>query len=204
MIPRRLKYTLVCMLALVPAGLYAQLDLSTVAVRGGAIPSQTPNYFEPGNVWSFYPEIEIGGHLFAPYLTWGVTWGYWSDGIDQPKPWADFVTYSRSGHILSTRMRFSPRQLAVQFPLPLTLSIGIAEHFVKTTYIGGTDLVGKSGVNATDQAVSGLVGAGLSVPIWTHFTIEGQVVQYIPLGNDDISSDQSGRRSFTVGLGYSF
>ena len=204
MTTRRLMYGLACVIAFLPVASYAQLDLSSVTLRAGAIPSQTPNYFEPGYIWSFYPEVEVGGHLFAPYLNWGVTWGYWSDGIDQPKPWADFITYARTGHILSARMRFSPQALDAHIPLPITFSVGIAEHLIKTIYVGGTDFVGKRGANSIDQAVSGLLGIGFSIPVSTHLILEAQAVQYIPLGGQPIDRVQSNRRSWTLGVGYTF
>ena len=69
---------------------FCQVDVSVISARAGAIRSESIT--SHGNyLWSFYPEIEVGGRLFAQYLSWGISWGYWTDGPVEVEPAVDFV-----------------------------------------------------------------------------------------------------------------
>ncbi len=200
----RLVAILLLALILLPTQSQSQIDLSFVTAPAGAIRTESfDNGMSGGYLWSFYPEIEVGGHFLARYLLWSASWGYWSDGIDKPYPYMDYVTYSRQGHILALRIGLQLQTLAPHFPLPLTVSLGSAYHVSKQTYIGGSDFNGKTGTNSTEQTTTGLVGLGFSFPLFSRIDLSAQAFQFIPFGNDPIDHAQTNRRAFTLGLALS-
>ena len=140
---------LLCASLYAPVDTFAQITLSSVTVRAGIIRTQWDN--DPiyaKYLWSFYPEIQAGGTFIIPYLSWGLSWGYWTDGIDHTLPVMDMVTYSQSAHIVAARIGFEPTVLTDHLPVVITLFVGAAEHFSKLSYIGGTDFAGNRGENA--------------------------------------------------------
>ncbi len=196
----RMFAVLVAALILVQTRSEAQVDISFTSVRAGAIRTQSLDFQGEGYLWSFYPELQVGGQLFRPYLFWAATWGYWSDGINEPLPIYDFVTYSQRGHILTARIGVRPRVLAPHLPIPISFFVGVAQHISWTTYIGGTDLGGHHGTNSTDRTTSGLFGLDISVPIVAHLNLDAEGLQFVPFGNNPIDYVQKNRRAFTLGI----
>jgi hypothetical protein len=192
---------LACVSFLIPISTLAQVDLSRVTLRAGAIRTQSP--YED-HLWSFYPEVEVGGHFIAAYLSWGASWGYWSDGIDEPLPFMDMVTYSQKGHILAARLGFWPQLLDNHWPIPITVFVGVARQFTKTTYVGGFGLAGNRGQNSSDQLTMVFVGAGLSVPIVSHLIVEAEALQYVAVGDGPFAYAQKNRRAFKCGVAVDF
>ncbi len=179
----------------------SQVDVSTFSVRAGIIRTEwLDNGLADGHLWSFYPEVEVGGRFIMPFLSWGVSWGYWSDGINQALPYADFVTYSRQAHIVSGNIGLRIQSAAPHFPVPLEVFVGASQHFSKVSYIGGTDLAGRAGTGSTQQTTTGLVGVALSVPVIAPLELTAQVFQVIPLGSNALDHLQSGRRAFLLGF----
>jgi hypothetical protein len=183
----------------------AQVDMTTLTARAGIIRTQWPDNSQyDDHLWAFYPELEVGGSFIAPYLTWGASWGYWSDGIAHALPVADMITYSQSGHIVAVRFGFRPQILDNRWPLPVTVLAGAAEHFSKNTYVGGRDFTGNRGQNSTDESTTAFVGLGISYPLLTHLNLEGEVLQFIPFGDRAIDTAQKNRRSLKFGAAVSF
>jgi hypothetical protein len=142
--------------------------------------------------------------LFVSYLYWGVSWGYWSDGIDRALPVTDFVTYSQSGHIISERAGVKIQSLASSFPLPLIVFLGFSEHFVETSYVGGSDGISQPRQASTDLVFAGLVGIRLTIPIASYLEFQAEALQFIPVGENSLSFAQINRRAFSLGLAVTF
>ncbi len=200
MIHRRCAGILLGILILFSPFVRAQVNVSSVTIRSGVIRTM---WHDHGSVsvplWAFYPEIQIGGMLFLPYLRWGASWGYWSDGIDRPLPVMDMVTYSQSSHVVAMRMEFHPRELDQHVPIPISVFVGAAEHFVRQEYIGGADLAGNGGQNSSDRALVGFAGVGVSFRVLPSLSLEGEVRQFIPFGESEDQRAHKDRRVFSIG-----
>ena len=177
---------------------FCQVDVSVISARAGAIRSESIT--SHGNyLWSFYPEIEVGGRLFAQYLSWGISWGYWTDGPVEVEPAVDFVQYSGHGHILSGRVGIRIQSIATHFPIPLTISAGVAHIFSESAYVGeGPPWIGLA--RYTEQTTVGLLGLAVPVPVSSKMEVTAQVVQFLPFGGKRIDNAQTNRRAFTLGL----
>jgi hypothetical protein len=192
----------ICLLAIVLMHVhnqcFSQTDVSFVAVRAGAIRSESitshHNY-----LWSFYPEIEVGGGLFTQYLSWGVSWGYWTDGTVEAEYVPDFVQYSGRGHVLSARASIKIQSIAAHFPIPLVVSAGAAHIFSESAYVGeGAPWIGLA--RYTEQTTVGLLGLAVVVPVSSKAEVSGQMVQFLPFGEKRVDWPQTNRRAFTLGL----
>jgi hypothetical protein len=182
-----------------PVAASGQVDF--VSARAGWIANPYSSSLEK-NRWLFFPELEIGGELFTPPLSWSATWGYWTEGITEVLPIADFVTYSHSGHIVTLRIALDPQALDPHLPLPIELFAGAAGHFQEIRYVGGFDYAGRAGENSSDLSVTGLLGLGVRLRVLSQVRLEAEGVQFIPFS--DSGRAQKGRRAFTLGVGLVF
>ena len=139
-----------------------------------------------------------------PYLSWGASWGYWSDGINEPLPVADMVTYAQNGHIISARIGFRPQVLDSHWPIPLLIFAGVAEQFSKTTYVGGFGLSGNKGENSSDQLTIAFFGGGLYFPLTPNVNLGAEALQFIAIGDGPYAFAQKNRRAFTIGVAVEF
>jgi hypothetical protein len=177
---------------------FCQIDLSVVTVRAGAVRSES---MSPHGwyLWSFYPEVGVGGGLFVQGLSWGVTWGYWTDGKVEAEYVPDFVQYSGHGHILSGRASVGIQSIATHFPIPFVVSAGLAYTFSELAYVGqGTPWHGPA--KYSQQTTVGLLGLAVEVPVSSRMAASIQAVQFLPFGNKRIDYAQTNRRAFTLGL----
>jgi hypothetical protein len=192
-------------LLLVSPAVQAQSDTFSVSARAGMIRTLWTQMGETSvPLWAFYPEIRIGGILFVPYLSWGASWGYWSDGVEQALPVMDRITYSQSSHVVAVRIGFHPRILDSRVPIPISVFAGAAEHFIRYEYVGGNSLTGEGGRNSTDQSFTAFVGAGLSFPVLSYLKLEAEAQQFIPFGGGEMNQAYKNRRVFTIGFSVSF
>jgi hypothetical protein len=196
-------------LLLTPFPTQAQLDVASVGARAGMIRtlwSESYGSFLP--LWSFYPEVQIGGTFFVPYLSWQASWGYWSDGVERAAPIMDMVTYSLSSHIVALRIGFHPQVLDDHVPIPIVVFAGAAEHFIKAERIGGTDYGGERRQNpnyrSLDQSLTPFVGVGVSIWVLPYLNLGAELQQFIPFGSSEISRAQKNRRTFSIGLAVGF
>jgi len=190
-----------CSYLAAPAGTFAQITLSSVTAQAGIIRTQWANDPIYSNyLWSFYPEIQAGGTFIVPYLSWGLSWGYWADGIDHTLPVMDMITYSQSAHIVAARIGFNPVVCYDHLPLTITLFVGAAEHFSKLSYIGGSSFAGNRGQNSTEQFTTGLAGLGLSYPVGSRFRLQLEGLQYIPFDDRWHDNAQKNRQAFKFGF----
>jgi hypothetical protein len=177
---------------------FCQVDVSVISARAGAIRSESMT--SHGNyLWSFYPEIEVGGRLFAQYLSWGIYWGYWTDGTVQAEYVPDSVQYSGHGHVLSARASIKIQSITAHFPVPITFSAGVAHIFSESAYVEeGSPWIGLA--RYTEQTTVGLLGLAVAVPVSSKMEVSAQVVQFLPFGGKRIDNAQTNRRAFTLGL----
>jgi hypothetical protein len=190
-----------CAFLSIPMTTFAQITFSTVTARVGVIRTEWPDGpIYSSHLWSFYPELEAGGTFLLPSLSWGLSWGYWTDGIDQPLPVADFVTYSQSSHIIATRIGFRPDLAGNRMPVPLTLFVGVSEHITKLSYVGGTGFDGNRGQTFSEHSAAGFVGLALSYPLFAAIDVQLEGLQYISFGRSWLDRAQKYRQAFKFGL----
>src|SRR5512146_2985313 len=94
-------FVLSASLLLLPASAAAQVNVSSVTARLGVIRTLQIGTDDGGHMWAIYPELQVGGVFFTPSMSWGLSWGYWTDGLDHGFDWVDHVTYSQKGHIFA-------------------------------------------------------------------------------------------------------
>ena len=174
----------------------AQVNLDHVSVRAGIL---NDPWSPPGEDQSrFSPDVEAGGRFILPYINWGLSWGYWFEGITQTLPFPDYITNSQEAHILGARFAFYPQMLDNHFHIPIDLFAGVAEHIGRTTYVGGKDFNGNPGHNHSTQSTTGIIGLRLTFSVISPFSLDGEVLQFIPFSTSD--SIQKGRREFKLGI----
>ena len=193
--PMRILYVSLFLLVAGPPAL-AQVNLDHVSVRAGIINDPwSPSGQDQSR---FFPEVEAGGRFILPYINWGLSWGYWSEGITQTLPFPDYITYSQEAHILGARFAFYPQMLDNHFPIPIDVFGGVAVHLSRTTYIGGTGMSGNRGESSTSQSTTGIIGVRLTFSVISPFSLDGEVLQFIPFANP--GDMQKGRREFKLGI----
>lgn len=175
----------------------SQIDLRTATARAGVIENPW-NQTIANTQFRFYPEVQLRGQFLLSYLNWGVSWGYWSDGIDRVLPIMDAITYSYKAHIVSFQIAFEPSHLDSHFLIPLDVIAGVAEHLTSITYVGGSDQIDRRGEDRTIQSTTGIFGIRLAIPLGSRFGIEADALQFVPFTQDD--QRQSGRREYLAGI----
>ena len=189
-------------LLFIPITALPQVDISSLTVRMGATRTLWPDISPySGHMWSFYPELEIGGRFIVPCLSWGASWGYWSDGIDEAYPAMDMTTYSSSSHIVAARIGFQPQRLDSHWPIPVMIFTGVAQHFIEQKYIGGG---GEGRKDISEKSTTAFAGLGFSIPVGTYLSIKAEALQFIPVGDSRIDYLQKNRRTFTLGVSVAF
>ena len=194
------RIAVICLLAfaLTHNQCISQVDVSFATVRAGAIRSESINPHH-NYLWSFYPEIEVGGRLFTEYLSWGVSWGYWTDGKVETEYVPDFVQYSGRGHVLSARASIRIQSVAAHFPIPFVVSAGAAHIFSESEYVGeGAPWIGSA--RYTEQTTLGLIGLAVAVRVSSKTEASAQATQFLPFGEKRVDWPQVNRRAFTLGL----
>jgi hypothetical protein len=186
-----------------------QVDVSTISARIGTIRTLwRDNTTYEAYLWTVYPELEIGGRLFMRYLSWGASWGYWSDGIDKVLPVVDMATYSQASHILGLRIGFHPQLADEHWPIPLVVFGGLSHHMIKTRYIGGGDFPIKTTYAGEfkpytindDHSTTIHLGLGVTIPMVGIFSLDAEAQQFIPFGSSESEQTQKNRRAFKIGL----
>jgi hypothetical protein len=188
--------TLVIFILCVSPASFSQVNMDHISARAGVIAD--PWSRTSSHQWRFYPEVEAGGKFILPYFNWGLSWGFWSQGITQTLPITDNPTYSQEAHILAARVAFNPQALDNHFPIPIDLFAGVAVHLSRTNYIGGTDMSGNRGESSSFQSTTGIIGLRLTFSVIYPFSLDGEVLQFIPILASD--SIQKGRREFKLGI----
>lgn len=187
----------------------AQVNLSKVSLDAGIIKNQQ---YEIGNtrLFTFYPEVQLGGLLYKDYLEWGLNFGYWDDGVKEPFPYADWVTFSYHSYILGTKVMFLPQNAFKSFALPLHLTMGFSYHYVGEKYIGGTDLTGSHRPPHDYKVPAVDLGAGLNIKPFEFLRLRLDGNVYIPVSKNNQFPLGTGRSSLaassslTLGFDYFF
>lgn len=183
----------------------AQLSLGNFSANVGTIRTTVSDHAPfSGYRYALYPELQLGGDLFTSYLRWTIYWGYWSDGITQPFPVMDMVTYSGQTQIGGVRFTFLPAEVAPHWPLPVGIFAGVARHFTAVTYVGGFGIDGKPGHDFAQTANTFEFGLNADFSLFGPFNVRAEIHQLFPLGNQYIDNLQKGRRAYKVGLAFTF
>lgn len=196
-----LWFVLSAPLLLLPPAATSQIDVSSVTARLGVIRTLQDETYEAGHLWSLYPELQLGGLFFTKSLTWGVSWGYWTDGLNHEfDNVVDHATFSQKGHIFTLRLAFEPEKVAPHWPIPLKLFAGAAKHIIFSRHIGGTDFTGRHGPDSTYYPTTLYGGLSLAFPFSSKFQFEAEVAQFVPIGDDAFHGAQEDRRDFKLGI----
>lgn len=188
-------------LVLLPASAAAQVNVSSVTARLGVIRTLQDEIGGGGHQWSLYPELQLGGQFLTPSLSWGVSWGYWADGVDQTVDnVVDMATYSQRGHIFILRAAFEPQKAAPHWPIPLEIFAGVAKHIIFSRHIGGSDYTGGHIEDATYHSTTPYGGLSLAFPLSAKLQIEAEAAQFFPFKGDAFYDLQKNRRDFKLGI----
>jgi hypothetical protein len=180
---------------------FAQLDLSTVAVKLGAIRTLFDKALPYRDYqYALFPELQVGGPFFTRSLDWSFYWGYWSDGVDRPLPIKDAPTYSYSSHILGVRITFLPAMAGKEMPVPVGIFAGIASHFIRARYVGGSDLMGNPGRDYSKTSTTAEIGVNAFVQLRRRLSVTAELQQYFRLESDSFGRRQTNRRAYKIGL----
>ena len=168
------------------SSLFAQITIDNYCVSIGRI--RTTHGSEPlysNYQYAFYPELQIGGKLIVPYITWAVYWGYWTDGVTEPFPVADMPTYSNHTNILGMRIGYLPSVSTPNGPLQIQVFGGFSHHFISQQWIGGFGLSGDGGSDYKENMNTLDIGLSASFPIFGQFRMKGEFQQYFPISADE-------------------
>lgn len=185
----------------VSSELFAQFNVSTLSAQFGMIRNLQESPTPPGSgKYSFYPEIQVGGQFFVPYLRWRVYFGAWDDGVTRAVQLPDFITYSYSSQIVGGRLTFLPKAAFKKWPIPLDVSAGLSHHFVNADYVGGFGVDGLPGKDFREGSTTAEFGIGSGVRVGKRFRVRGEVTQFLPLGNSGLNALDENRMAFKIGL----
>lgn len=175
----------------------AQLTVNSVSLNAGTIRSLSAESWT-NNHWKFYPELQLGGDLFVAPFRWTMYWAYWSDGF-QKVPFYYWSVYSYSSHIIGARVQVVlPRA-------PLGVFVGISQHFIARTYLGGTnDFPGKPLTDISANATTFELGLNGEVELCQPLALRLEVHQLFPLGDRPFEGVQKDRRAYTGGIAVKF
>ncbi len=158
---------------------------------------------EYSDAYAFYPELQISGPLPAKSFFWVIYGGYWDDGVDSPVA-KDYPTYSFKGGIAGFRVMFKPSKMSDNWPLPAGLFAGVSRHFITMDYVGGGDPLASIPKTYDDTSNTFEFGLNITYPLYSVFTLRGEVRQFVPFSGDDFEEVQKSRRAYTVGVSASF
>jgi hypothetical protein len=182
----------------------AQVNLSSVTVRLGAIRTLQTKTDDGGHLWALYPELQVGGVLFTPSVSWGLSWGYWDDGLNQAINWMDYTTMSQNGHIIALRAAFEPQKADSHAPIPLKIFAGLAEHIIFDHYIGGAGVNGAHLPDSTYYSTTLCAGLSLAFPLSSLLQLEAEAEQFFPFTSGRYGDAEKGRRNFKLGVVFNF
>lgn len=140
--------------------LNAQTSFSRVSVDLGIIRNYQYN-IDDNKIYSFYPELKIGGNFLTNYLEWELYTSYWDDGIKEAFNVRDAVTYSYSSFVLGNKFCFFPKEIIEDFFWPFYLSAGISYRKINEKYVGGSDYTGNYRENNTSNLITYDIGFGV-------------------------------------------
>jgi hypothetical protein len=159
---------------------------------------------EERSAYALYPELQVGGSLNGRLAEWRVYWGYWDDGITEPFPLVDYMTYSYRGHALGARFLFFVRELIPVLQVPLHMALGLSHQFIDGNYVGGHDIAGNAGDDVSDEVTYVEVGGGVSLSITDFVRARFEVSRQDPLGEFEATNSDDARWAFKFGADYRF
>jgi len=177
-----------------------KLNVSIVSVDVGLI----SDFQQPESKYSIFPELQIGGLFFTSYLTWGLSWGYWDDGVDKPFPIRDAFTYTYSSHVVGAHVTFFPKKVLIGWIFPIDVNIGVSQHYIDAEYVGGTNLSGLPGKDFTEGSTMVEFGTGTGISVTKSMRLRLGVTSYVPTDEILTTDFDDDRTAFKFGFEYSF
>lgn len=184
----------------------AAASISTVSFDVGIMRHLQIDHLLPEgrSAYTLYPELQIGGSLAGTFADWRLFWGHWDDGIEEPFPGMDLVTYSHSGHVLGARLLLFARRLIPTWQFPIHMALGLSHQFVDGNYVGGHDLAGNAGEDFSDEVTYVEAGCGLSLSVSDVTRGRFEVSRHVPLGEFEATNSEDARWAFKAGVDFRF
>lgn len=194
-------FVLLAFFTLLSCPLRAQVTISKVSIDAGIMNNPQLGM---GSVprFAFYPEAGLGGLLYVNYIEWGVSLGYWGDGVNTPSKIMDQVTYSFNSLILKSDLRFFPANAFEHFRIPVHLITGLSIHGLTREYIGGEDFSGSHLPSQSYNILAFDLGLGLNMKISSIMRLRAESEFYIPLSRSHTFFDHSSSSSMKLGIDY--
>ena len=187
---------------------HAQVNVNSVSLNAGIIRMLNPHTIDAhGFPFVFYPEIQVGGDLFAPGFRWTAFWGYADDGGQEQE---SFPLGVYSIHTIGVRLELRPEQLLPHWTIPVGVFAGAGYHAATYRSVSNRIWVESSASEGpithepSAQFVAFEAGANLEFHIIGPFALRAEFRQMIPLENRWPDSMVMERRSVTAGIGYHF
>lgn len=118
------------------------------------------------------PSVILGGSIYS---------GAWFDGVNTITGGTDSnQTYSHSSVIVGGRIYVNFSKGSA----PLTISGGLARHFIWADYVGGTSL-GRPGADHRDTLDTAELGLRLQFPVTDNLRVGAETRMYFTLPNDE-------------------
>ncbi len=197
-----MKYIIALIFAFV-LSMNAQTNISKISLDLGII----KNYqYDIGNdkLYSFYPELKIGGEFITKSLEWDLFTSYWNDGITDAFQIRDAATYSYSSLTFGSKVYFYPDKIIDDFFIPLYLTAGISYHKVYEKYVGGSDYVGHHKNDSRFKLITIDVGIGIYFQIFERLKLRIDTNVFIPFKDDDRLYNYGKNETLKLGFDYYF
>ncbi len=191
------RYIFIVLLVLLPATSFAQIDVNTISLEFGYVRNYQSGMVND-KLFALSPEMKIGGIFFDEFFEWDFNISYWQDGITEPFPAADFVTYSYSSTNLGLRLNYFPQKLQI----PFHFIAGTSTRFVNKKYIGGFDYTGNHNNSNSFILYTVDFGAGLDLMIVKKLRARLDGIMIIPLNKMENIERQGRSSSLKLGIDY--
>jgi len=201
---KKIFITLITLLIVSFRPLSAQINFSKVSVDIWVKQNYKTYHFDNTNQFLFYPELQIGGKFIHDYLEWNINGGYWNDGIDEPFPVMDHMTYTYSSIIVGGYISFYPEKLSEKFIFPIHLLTGFSHHFISEKYVGGEDFTGSHRNNNFFGLFTIDLGLGVNFNLIDRIRIRLEGIVYFPLDKNQYTENYGSSSSFKIGFDYMF
>ena len=191
------KHILIVLLVFIPTLAFAQININRISIEYGYVKNYQSD-FGNDKLFALSPEIKVGGNFLKEDFEWDFGISYWKDGITEPFPIGDGVTYSYSSTNLGLRLNYFP----VKILLPIHFISGISTRFVNEEYIDGRDLSGNYRNPNSFILYTYDFGAGLNLKIVSRIRarLDGMVI--MPINKKENIDREGWGGSLKLGIDY--
>lgn len=192
---------LVLLILLSSFAAYAQVNISKVGFSAGLVGSYHYD-FENTSGPALYLELKTGGIFFEEYFEWELHTGFWDDGINEPHPIADHITYSYSSLIVGTRIIYFPQKGLKKFPIPIHFIGGFSTRLIDKDYVGGFDLSGNEGNNKSFTLLTADFGVGINYELFNKLRLHSEFEFYLPINGNQSLKNNGANGLIKFGIDY--